>query len=89
MNSHTDPEFRERLAKLPPEVQRQAMTAFQQFKRDPSHRSLQFKLLNRRLGLYSARVGAGYRALAIKDRDQVNWIWIGSHAEYDHLDFNS
>jgi len=26
-----------------------------------------------------------YRALAIEDRNDFVWFWIGSHADYDHL----
>ena len=35
--------------------------------------------------IYAARVGLGYRALAILDGDAAVWFWIGTHAEYDQL----
>jgi hypothetical protein len=35
--------------------------------------------------VYSARVGLGYRALAVRDGDVVIWFWIGSHAECDRI----
>lgn len=35
--------------------------------------------------IYSARVGLGYRALAVRDGDDVVWFWIGTHADYDQL----
>jgi len=37
------------------------------------------------LPIYSARVGLGYRALAVRDDDTVVWFWIGTHADYDRL----
>jgi len=66
-------------------VQRQASAAYQLFSRDPFHGSLQFKLVDRKLGLYSARVGIGHRALGVRSGDEILWVWIGSHAEYDNL----
>ena len=85
MNSRTRREFWDRYAKLPPNVRQQARAAFQQFERDPWYPSLQFKMLNRRANLYSARIGLGHRALGTRINDQVVWFWIGTHAEYDHL----
>jgi hypothetical protein len=35
--------------------------------------------------IYSARVGLGYRALAVLDGDLAVWFWIGTHADYDRL----
>jgi len=35
--------------------------------------------------LWSVRIGLHYRALAIEDDEDLLWIWIGSHAEYDRL----
>ena len=89
MNSRTRREFWLLHAKLPRNVQRRARVAFQWFQQNPAHPSLKFKLPNRDLGLYSARVGLDYRVLATRVDDEVVWFWIGSHAEYDHLDFNS
>jgi len=33
----------------------------------------------------SARVGARYRAVGLRDGDVIIWFWIGSHADYDKL----
>jgi hypothetical protein len=30
-------------------------------------------------------VGLAYRALAVRDKDEVIWFWVGSHADYDDL----
>jgi hypothetical protein len=31
------------------------------------------------------RIGLAYRALGVRDGDDVVWFWIGSHADYDQL----
>jgi hypothetical protein len=50
---------------------------------NPKHPSLHFKPLDG--GFWSVRVGKHYRALGHRDGDEITWVWIGSHAEYDHL----
>lgn len=35
--------------------------------------------------IYSVRIGISYRALGLRDEEQIYWFWIGSHAEYDDL----
>jgi hypothetical protein len=35
--------------------------------------------------IYSARIGLGYRALAVVQKDRIVWYWIGSHSNYDRL----
>jgi hypothetical protein len=70
--------------KLPGDVQKQAYAAYQLFKHDPHHPSLQFKRIEGRL--YSARVGISCRVLGERTEDDlVVWGWIGSHADYDKL----
>lgn len=51
-------------------------------KENPKHPSLHFKKIGNK---WSARVGIGYRALAVENESDVIWYWIGSHAEYDRL----
>ena len=69
---------------LPAEVRVLADKKFNLLKADPSHPSLQFKLLGAGK-LYSARVGLHYRALGLPREQGVHWFWIGTHAEYDRL----
>jgi hypothetical protein len=66
-------------------VQDQARLASRLFRDNPEHPSLRFKPVHPTRPIYSARVGLGYRALAVRDGDAVIWFWIGSHADYDHL----
>ncbi len=35
--------------------------------------------------LWSVRVGTHYRALGIEIEVGIQWIWIGTHAEYDNI----
>ena len=46
---------------------------------------LHFKKVHATRPIYSARVGLGYRALAVRDGDTVIWFWIGAHDEYERL----
>ena len=49
----------------------------------PRHPSLHFKRIGR---FWSARVGLRFRALAVEGvGDDLIWVWIGSHADYDQL----
>jgi hypothetical protein len=69
---------------LPSEVQELGKKSYALLRRNPSHPSLQFKLLGGGK-MYSVRVGLHYRALGLPRNDGVHWFWIGSHAEYDKL----
>jgi len=69
---------------LPSEVRALADKNFKLLKSDPSHPSLQFKLLGGSK-FHSVRVGLHYRALGLPQDDGVHWFWVGTHAEYDRL----
>jgi len=68
--------------KLPDQIRALADKNFALLKADPSHPSLHFKKTGE---FRSARVGLGYRALAVEVEDGLVWFWIGTHAEYDEL----
>jgi len=85
LTSKTTDRFRKAYAQLPEHVQRRAREAYRLFRDNPSHPSLRFKQVHATLPIYSARVGLGYRALAVRDDDTVVWFWIGTHADYDRL----
>jgi hypothetical protein len=85
VKSRTTKRFRDALARLPATVQVQAREAYGLFKQDPDHPSLRFRPIQRTQNVYSARVGKGYRALGVRDGDEVIWFCIGSHADYDRL----
>ena len=82
MKHRATPEFWEMYAKLPLNIQQLADKNFQLLKADPRHPSLHFKKIG---GMWSARVGAHYRALGFDHEGGVLWFWIDSHAEYDKM----
>lgn len=85
MKSSVTREFQKRLDQLPNAAQEQAARAYELWRKDPFHSSLQFKRVSPRQPIYSVRVGIGYRALGLREADQIHWFWIGPHAEYDTL----
>lgn len=85
MRSKRTKQFRRLLERLPSDVQRQAHEAYRQFLADTSHPGLDFKQVSKNGPTYSARVGTLFRALAVRKADYWLWLWIGSHAKYDHL----
>jgi Txe/YoeB family toxin of Txe-Axe toxin-antitoxin module len=68
---------------LAPEIQKQVYEAYQQFQRDPFSPGLHFEEVNKRVGLWSARVNDGIRVLGYREGNEMIWFWIGSHAEYE------
>jgi hypothetical protein len=85
MQSRTTHRFWRLFSDLPSEVRRDAMRAYRTFQDNPLHPGLQFKKLEGEDDIYSARIGLGYRALAVMKKDRLVWFWIGSHSEYDRL----
>lgn len=82
MKHRTTSAFWQSYEDLPSDIRAIADRNFDLLKTDPLHPSLHFKQVGR---LWSARVGMGWRALAIRDGDDFVWFWIGSHADYDKL----
>ena len=85
MKSHAGASFWKLFYTLPPEIQRQAYKTYEQFTQDPSHPSLNFKLVNKRTGLWSARINDEYRVLGYRKGAEMRWIWIGNHKDYMRL----
>ena len=85
MNSRTTQRFREAFARLPRSVQRQARGAYQLFQENPQHPSLWFKPVHPNRPIYSVRISRDYRALGVREGNEIIWFWIGSHAEYDRI----
>lgn len=83
MRHRASPRFWDCYRRLPHEVQDLADRGYRLLCADARHPSLQFKKIVP--GLWSVRVGLHYRALAAEDGEDFIWIWIGTHAEYDHL----
>ena len=85
MQSRVTRRFWSLFSDLPLDIQRDARRAYRSFLDNPRHPGLQFKKLEGEDHIYSARIGLGYRALALMEGDRVVWHRIGSHADYDRL----
>jgi hypothetical protein len=81
MHRTTD-QFWQRYGALPEEIRERADRNFQLLKENEKHPSLRFKKVG---DFWSARVGLGYRALAVEDDPDLIWVWIGSHDEYERI----
>ena len=66
-------------------VRRLAWEKYKIWRKNPGHRSLRFKLIDRKAQRYSASVGKHYRVLGKLLEDGMLWYWIGAHEEYNRL----
>ncbi|MCX7049912.1 MAG: hypothetical protein NTX50_31075 [Candidatus Sumerlaeota bacterium] len=82
MKSLTTPDFWNAYAALPSEIKALAKRVYQIWKANPRHPSLCFKKCG---DLWTVRIGAGYRALALMENGALHWFWIGTHKEYERL----
>ena len=80
MKHYTSSNFWKLYGNLPAEVRELADKNYELLKANPRHPSLQLKRIDE---LWSVRVGQHYRALGIDAAGGIQWIWIGSHGEYD------
>ncbi|MCH7639712.1 MAG: hypothetical protein IH855_09655 [Bacteroidetes bacterium] len=87
VESRVTRDFWKRFSSLPTHVQERARTSYALWIENPRHPRLHFKRISKRQPIWSARVGAHHRALALweKEGESVWWFWIGRHAEYDAL----
>lgn len=83
MKSFTTPDFWKSYTRLPDSVKEHAQKAYALWQSNQLHPSLHFKKVGK--NLWSVRVTQDYRALAIKERKDYYWIWIGSHKEYEDI----
>jgi len=71
---------------LPLHIQKLARKNYLLWQQDRNHSSLAFKKLKGGSGLrFSVRVGDHYRAVGHISGDGIEWVWIGSHEEYNKL----
>jgi len=82
MKHRASPRFWRLFRALPQEIQQLADHGYQMLLQDPRHPSLHFKRIGK---VWSARVGLHHPALAAERNEEIVWIWIGTHAEYDLL----
>ena len=55
---------------------------YELLKLDSRHPSLHFKKVGE---LWSVRVGAHYRVLAVEVEGGMYWLWVGTHANYEKI----
>jgi len=82
LKHHATSAFWKNYDALPKHVRELADQNFEKLKQNPKHPSLHLKQAGR---FWSVRVGQSWRALAVRDDEDMIWFWIGSHAEYDKL----
>jgi hypothetical protein len=70
---------------LPEPIKERAREAYGRFAENPEHPGLRFKQVHAKEQVYSVRISRDYRALGVRQDDEMVWFWIGSHANYDDL----
>lgn len=70
---------------LPVSIRQLADKNYRLWLKNPRHPSLVFKKLHGRSDRFSVRIGHNYRAIGHFVTDGVEWVWIGSHEDYDLL----
>jgi hypothetical protein len=85
MKSYASPRFWRLFQELPQETKETAVRNFRLWQENPHHPSLRYRRLQGKDDLVTVRVGRDYRAVGLLESGAVQWIWIGSHADYDQL----
>ena len=85
MISKARPSFWRAYDRLAPSAKARAREAYRLFERNPEHPSLRFKKLQARDDVWSVRITDQYRAVGIRSSDTIEWLWIGTHNEFDNL----
>jgi hypothetical protein len=82
LRSFLEPTFRKLYANLPTEVQQLARQKYRQFKQNPFHPSLEFQAKGK---VWTVALGRSYRAIARRSDNDLHWVWIGSHEDYNKI----
>jgi hypothetical protein len=86
LKSRATARFWKLYAALPARVQDLARKNYQLWQSDEKHPSLGFKRLKGGSGKrFSIRIGDHYRAIGQRLDDGIEWVWIGSHEDYNKL----
>jgi hypothetical protein len=83
--SKVRPSFWRAYERLAPTVKTRARMAYQLFAESPDHPSLRFKKLQGSDRIWSVRISEQFRAVGARSGDTIEWIWIGTHNEFDNL----
>ncbi|MBV6478943.1 MAG: hypothetical protein HGGPFJEG_01700 [Ignavibacteria bacterium] len=85
MESRTTERFRKCFQNLPKKIKNQARAVFKVWETKPDQKSLKFKKIHSKENIYSIRIGLNWRAVGVKNDEQMIWFWIGSHSDYNNL----
>lgn len=86
MKSKATPRFWKLYGELPVHVQKLARKNYLLWRENHDHPSLSFKKLKGGSNNgFSVRVGDHYRAIGQIVENTVEWVWIGSHEDYNRL----
>ena len=85
MISQVRPSFWRAYARLSPAAKERARMAYQIFAIHPEHPSLRFKKLQGGGEFWSVRINDQYRAVGVRSGDTIQWVWVGTHNEFDNL----
>ena len=83
MNSYCTDRFWRGYHALPVQVRETADKNYALWAKNSDHGSLRFKPIGD--GFWSVRVGKHYRSVGFREGEDITWVWIGPHSEYDHL----
>jgi hypothetical protein len=85
MISRITQRFRKSFAELLEKIQRKTKAAYRLFKENPYHPSLHLKQIHTVMPVYSVRMTVNYRAMGVRENDEIVWFWIGTHSDYEKL----
>jgi hypothetical protein len=82
LRSFVTPTFRKLFSALPVEIQTLARKKYSLFRLDPFHPSLEFQPKG---NVWTVAIGRSYRAIGRRLENDIHWVWIGSHEDYNKL----
>jgi mRNA-degrading endonuclease RelE of RelBE toxin-antitoxin system len=85
MKSKASSRFWKLYHQLPESIRQLADKNYKLWQSNHRHPSIGFKKLKGGKERFSVRVGDHYRAIGELAGDEVVWVWIGSHEEYNKI----
>ena len=82
LRSFLTPSFRKLYANLPEHIQALADEKYRLFQQAPFHPSLEFQAKG---SVWTVAIGRSYRAIARRSGNDLHWVWIGSHEDYNNI----
>jgi len=82
LRSFLTPSFQKLYAGLPQHIQNLANEKYRLFQQTPFHPSLEFQAKG---NVWTVALGRSYRAIARRRGNDLHWVWIGSHEDYNNV----